>query len=532
MKAAKTKAKAAATTVTYNPATGERVAEYQNTDMRTFPQILERAKKAQSEWAKLSFRQRAKYILRMRRYITEYADELSLIVSQENGKSRTDALATEVIPCSLSVRWYAKNAGRVLREKHLERSSWLFFNKQSKIIRVPWGVVGIISPWNYPLSIPFGEVVMALMAGNAVILKVAAVTLSCGKAIEDIVRSAGLPDGLFTHVIGSGGAVSTAMIDHGINKIFFTGSVPTGKHLMAQAAAKLVPLSLELGGKDPMIVMNDADLERATNGAAWAGYQNAGQSCGGVERIYVQSGVYQQFVDLLARKTKAMRHGADTDFNVDMGAVTTKDQYNTIKSHLTSAVKKGAKVVAESQPTASASKAGNFFPATLVTNVNHNMDLMREETFGPILPVMKFDTVEEAIRLANDCSMGLTASIWTKNTRFAKKIAPQIQAGAITINDHLYTHGLAETPWGGFKESGLGRTHSALGLEEMTQPQIVNWDIMNPPRNLWWFPFSPETYAALKSALIFSAPRGPLSWIKASLHLAVFSIKKMFSKWQ
>jgi acyl-CoA reductase-like NAD-dependent aldehyde dehydrogenase len=179
------------------------------------------------------------------------------------------------------------------RENTSSRSSWLFFNKQSKIIRVPWGVVGIISPWNYPLSIPFGEVVMALMAGNAVILKVAAVTLSCGKAIEDIVRSAGLPDGLFTHVIGSGGEVSTAMIDHGINKIFFTGSVPTGKHLMAQAAAKLVPLSLELGGKDPMIVLSDADLERATNGAAWAGYQNAGQSCGGVERIYVQSGVYK-----------------------------------------------------------------------------------------------------------------------------------------------------------------------------------------------------------------------------------------------
>jgi acyl-CoA reductase-like NAD-dependent aldehyde dehydrogenase len=532
MKKPTPKAKARRTTVTYNPATGEKVAEFANTDLKKFPGILANARKAQAEWAKLPFRKRASHILRMRAYITEHADELSRIVSLENGKSRTDALATEVIPASLAVRWYAKNASSVLKEKNLRRSSWLFFNKQSKIIRVPWGVVGIISPWNYPLSIPFGEVVMALMAGNAVVLKVAAVTLSCGKAIEDIVRSAGLPEGLFTHVIGSGGEVSTAMIDHGINKIFFTGSVPTGKKLMAQAAAKLVPLSLELGGKDPMIVLDDADIERATNGAAWAGYQNAGQSCGGVERIYVQSGVYKEFVELLARKTKAMRHGADTDFNIDMGAVTTKDQLATIKSHLASAVKKGAKVMAESQAAASAGKAGNFFPATLVTNVNHNMPLMREETFGPILPVMKFDSLDEAINLANDCSMGLTASIWTKNTKLAKKIAPQIQAGAITINDHLYTHGLSETPWGGFKESGLGRTHSALGLEEMTQPQVVNWDIMNPPRNLWWFPFSPETYGALKSALIFSAPLSILSWIKASLHLAVFSVKKMFSKWE
>ncbi len=532
MKKPSAKSKSVKTTVTYNPATGEQVAEFANTDLKKFPKIVERARNAQAEWSKLSFRQRARHLLRMRAYITDHADELALTVSRENGKSRIDALATEVIPASLSVRWYAKNAARVLKDKQLSRSSWLFFNKQSKIIRVPWGVVGIISPWNYPLSIPFGEVVMALMAGNAVILKVAAVTLSCGKAIEDIVRSAGVPEGLFTHVIGSGGEVSTAMLDHGINKIFFTGSVPTGKKLMAQAAAKLTPLSLELGGKDPMIVLDDADLERATNGAAWAGYQNAGQSCGGVERIYVQSGVYQQFVDLLAKKTRAMRHGGDTDFNVDMGAVTTKDQLGTIKSHLASAVKKGAKVVAESKATPTAAKAGNFFPATLVTHVDHNMPLMREETFGPILPVMKFDNIEEAIRLANDCSMGLTASIWTKNTKAAKKIAPQIQAGAITINDHLYTHGLSETPWGGFKESGLGRTHSALGLEEMTQPQIVNWDIMNPPRNLWWFPFSPETYNALKSALIFSAPRGPLSWVKASLHLTVFSIKKMFSKWE
>lgn len=524
------KASSSQTTSTFNPATGEKVAEYPHTDLRTFPKLLERAKNAQREWAKLSFGARAKHLLKMRGFITENADALALAVSRESGKSRTDALATEVIPCSLAVRWYAKNAARVLAEKKLARSSWLFFNKESKIIRVPWGVVGIISPWNYPLSIPFGEVVMALMAGNAVILKVAAATLSSGKAIESIVQAAGLPDGLFTHIIGSGGEVSTAMIDNGIGKIFFTGSVLTGKKLMAQAAAKLVPLSLELGGKDPMVVLADADLERATNGAAWAGYQNAGQSCGGVERIYVEKSVFNEFVDLMAKKTREIRHGADTAFDVEMGAVTTKDQLATIKSHLASAVKKGARVVATSQAAPGANKAGNFFPATLVTQVNHSMQIMREETFGPILPVMPFETLDEAIRLANDCSMGLTASIWTKNTKLAKRIAPQIQAGVVTINDHLYTHGLSETAWGGFKESGMGRTHSALGLEEMTQAQVINWDLMNARRNLWWFPFSEATYNALKDALVFSAPRNPVSWIVSSLRLARFAIKKMFGK--
>ncbi|MBV6493961.1 MAG: putative succinate-semialdehyde dehydrogenase [NADP(+)] 2 [Turneriella sp.] len=523
------KAKASKTTITYNPATGEKVAEFANTDLRKFPQIMERARAAQSEWAKLSYRERAKHVLRMRKYISAHADELALAVSRENGKSRTDALATEVLPISLATNWYAKNAAKVLADKPLNRSSWLFFNKKSKIVRVPWGVVGIISPWNYPLSIPFGEVVMALMAGNAVVLKVAGVTLSSGKAIEDIVASAGLPDGLFTHVVGSGSEVSTAMIQNGVGKIFFTGSVATGKTLMAECAENLVPLSLELGGKDPMIVFEDADLERAANGAAWAGYQNAGQSCGGVERIYVHHTVYDNFLEKMKAKTEAIRHGQDVDFNVEMGAVTTPSQYKTIDTQLKDALKKGAKVVATSKPTAH-TKGGNFFPATLVTNVNHKMELMREETFGPILPVMKFDSEEEAIRLANDSTMGLTASVWTKNTKRAKKLAPRLQAGVVTINDHLYTHGLSETAWGGFKQSGLGRTHGAAGLEEMTQPQVVNWDLLTPPRNLWWFPFSPETYDALKAALYFSSPLSAVNWVKSSLKLSVFAIKKMFGK--
>ncbi|HRP69285.1 MAG TPA: aldehyde dehydrogenase family protein, partial [Turneriella sp.] len=200
-----------------------------------------------------------------------------------------------------------------------------------------------------------------------------------------------------------------------------------------------------------------------------------------------------------------------------------------IDTQLTDALKKGAMLVATSKPTAH-TKGGNFFPATLVINVTHKMELMREETFGPILPVMKFDSEEEAIRLANDSTMGLTASVWTKNTKRAKRLAPRLQAGVVTINDHLYTHGLSETAWGGFKQSGLGRTHGASGLEEMTQPQVVNWDLLTPPRNLWWFPFSPETYDALKAALYFSSPLGVLNWIKSSLQLSVFAIKKMFGK--
>lgn len=513
-----------------NPATLAENGSIPNTDLRRMPELFARARAAQKEWAATPVRQRKKHIIKMRNYIRDHAEELSEIVSRDNGKSRIDALATEVVPCALAADWYAKNTAEALHPHNLPVSSIIFANKRNRIIRVPLGVVGIISPWNYPLSIPFGEVVMGLMAGNAIMLKVAAATIMVGRAIEQIVEAGDLPEGLFTHIVGSGGQVSAAFFENRIDKIFFTGSVATGKTLMAAAAQTLTPLSLELGGKDPMIVMADADLERATNGAAWAGYQNAGQSCGGVERIYVHESVYQPFVDLLASKTRAMRHGADHSFEVDMGSMTTEDQMKTVKSHVDQAVRAGAKIVAQSKP-ADVGR-GWFYPATLVTEVDHSMTLMREETFGPVLPVMKFRTVEEALELANDSSMALTSSVWSRNISEARKIAARLQSGVTTINDHLYTHGQAETPWGGWKESGIGRTHSMLGIEEMTQAKVINWDLLPSKRNIWWFPFDRGTYDALLSALRFAFPTSPVAMAKHGVRLTAYMIKKMFSSWK
>jgi acyl-CoA reductase-like NAD-dependent aldehyde dehydrogenase len=372
---------------------------------------------------------------------------------------------------------------------------------------------------------------MGLMAGNAILLKVAAATINVGAAIEKIVAAGGLPDGLFHHIVGSGGRVSQAFFDTGVNKLFFTGSVPTGRTLMAAAAKTLTPLSLELGGKDPMIVLADADLERAANGAAWAGYQNAGQSCGGVERIYVHESVYEPFVDLLAKKTRAMRHGPDHACDVDMGAMTTEEQLATVKRQVELAVQAGAKIVAQSHATDPDAR-GYFFPATLMTGVDHSMELMREETFGPVLPVMKFSTIEEALRLANDSSMALTSSVWTRNVELGKALASQLESGVTTINDHLYTHGQSETPWGGWKESGLGRTHSALGLEEMTQPKLVNWDIVPSKRNIWWYPFDQPTYDAMLAALRVNYPSSLFGWLRDVTVLSKVMLKKMFTPWK
>ncbi len=518
-------------TLSVNPATLEEVSRVPNTDLSRMPEIFAKARAAQRGWAELSFEARARHVLKMRDYVVAHAEELADVVSRENGKLRTDALVTEVIPCALSAQWYAKNSASALSPKKVPMGSILFANKRNEIHRVPLGVVGIISPWNYPLSIPFGEVVMGLMAGNAVLLKVAAATIGVGEAIARIVAAGGLPDGLFHHIVGSGGRVSQAMFDNHVDKLFFTGSVPTGKQLMAAAAKTLTPLSLELGGKDPMLVLEDADLERAANGAAWAGYQNAGQSCGGVERVYVHESVYEPFVKLLAEKTSAMRHGPERGrCDVDMGAMTTEEQMKTVSRQVDAAVAAGAKIVAQSRITESDAK-GYFYPATLMTHVDHSMELMREETFGPVVPVMKFSTIEQAIELANDSTMALTSSVWTRDLARGKDIARRIQSGVTTINDHLYTHGMSETPWGGWKESGVGRTHSALGLDEMTQPKLINWDLLPVKRNLWWYPFDQSTHEGMLAALRMRYPTSLGSFISDAIKVTKLALSKMFSPW-
>lgn len=514
-----------------NPATGQSFFEIAETDLNQLPAIFEKARAAQKVWALKTFPERAEHINKMRRYIVDNAESLAKTISQSNGKTLTDALATEVLPCALACSWYGKNAGKVLKPKIRGGGSLLFANKRNRITHLPLGVIGIISPWNYPLSIPFGEIIMAFMAGNGVMLKVAAATPAVGQAIEDIISAGDLPEGLFHHVVGSGADVAAAFFANKIAKLFFTGSVNAGKQLMAQAAATLTPVSLELGGNDAMIVLEDADLERASNGAAWGGYQNAGQSCGGVERIYVVESVYHQFVELLSRKTRALRHGAGHEqFNVDIGSITTAGQLNTVKQHLEDAVQKGATIAAQSQPVGP--QEGLFHPATLVLDVSEDMLVMKEETFGPVIAVAKVKDQEEAIRRANDSNLALTSSVWTRDHKRGHAIALRLETGVTTINDHLYTHGLSEAPWGGWKESGLGRTHGPEGLLEMTNMKLVNWDMLPSKRNMWWYPFDQKTWQGMLNALRFAFPTGAKQWLFAASALTPFLLKKMFSGWK
>lgn len=491
-----------------DPATGKTIGEFELTSRDNLKEIINKARTAQEGWAKLNIKDRVKAIRPVLRFLVDKADELTETISRDNGKTRVDALATEILPASMSLNYYLKHAKKFLKPISTGTGNLLLANKRSKIVRVPFGIIGIISPWNYPFGIPFSEVIMALLAGNAVILKTASETLAVGESLNKCMKTARIPDGLFNYVNMRGKEAGTAFLEEKIDKIFFTGSVPVGKWLMAKAAETLTPLVLELGGNDPMLVCPDADLFRATSGAIWGGLSNSGQSCAGVERVYVHTSVYDEFMRILTEKVKNIRGGYGLNWNSDMGVITTENQYNTIQKHIEDAVARGATIAAQSSIITDKSLQ-RFIPATVLTDVTHDMLVMKEETFGPVLGVMKIESMEEGIRLANDSILGLTASVWSKNHRKAIELGRQLKAGAISINDHLMTHGLAETPWGGFKESGIGRTHGRLGFDEMTQPQVIINDIMPfVKRNMWWHPYSENLYNGLKGIIDFLYGKG------------------------
>ncbi len=516
-------------TESFNPATGELLVSSKLHSVEELKNIISGAKKAQVNWSGTQIDFRIEKIIKIRKYLIDKIEEISGTISRNNGKTKLDALVTEIFPAALAVSYYCKNAKKFLKDKRLKAGSIVVVNKRSRIVRVPYGAVGIISPWNYPFSIAFSEVVMGLLAGNSVILKTASETQMVGLLLKEAFDYAGLPDGIFNYINMPGKIAGDAFLENGIDKLFFTGSVPVGKYLMKKASETLTPLCLELGGNDAMIVCADADPYRAAMGAVWAGFSNSGQSCGGVERIYVHENIYDEFTAILNEAVSNLRLAPGIDMDSDMGCMTTGRQIKTVNIHIEDALKKGAIISAKSK-VPDETKYKNFIPAMVVTDVNHDMLLMRDETFGPVVGVMKVKSDDEAVRLANDSYLGLTGSVWSNDWKKAVKIGRRIKAGAITINDHLMSHGLAETSWGGFKESGIGRTHGELGFSEMTQPQMIIIDIMpGLKKNMWWHPYSKNIYEGMKGLLHMLYGNGAYDRIAGAEKLLKI-IPRMFRK--
>jgi succinate-semialdehyde dehydrogenase/glutarate-semialdehyde dehydrogenase len=490
-----------------DPATGALIGNYRLDGFARVSEAIEGARGAQPAWAALPYRERSRALGRVGEAIAARADELASIISANSGKTRVDALATEIVPAVLALRFYRSRGKRLLAPRRLGGGSVLMFNKRSRLHRVPYGVVGVISPWNYPFAIPFTEIAMALLAGNGVVLKVASDSLAVGHALAGIFAGVGLPEGLFAYVNLQGREAGDAFISGGINKLFFTGSTEVGRELMAKAAARLVPVVLELGGNDAAIIRADADLERAASGILWSGFSNAGQSCGGAQRILVQESVYDAFAARLKERVEGLRVGIGSDLDIDMGCLASSRQKALVEAQVARCLAEGARVIARS-PLDPDLETGNFLPAIVLGDVRPGSPAMREEVFGPVVALVPFKDDEEALRIANDSTMGLTASVWSRDRRAARALATRIRAGAVTINDHLMSHGLAETPWGGVGDSGLGRTHAEIGFLEMLQTRVVVDDILSgAEKDIWWQPYSEKVYRGLRSIIeVLSGP--------------------------
>jgi succinate-semialdehyde dehydrogenase/glutarate-semialdehyde dehydrogenase len=355
------------------------------------------------------------------------------------------------------------------------------------------------------------EVAACLAAGNTVVLKPASATALTGIAIGEMCRWAGLPPGVVNVVTPTGSDVNHLIEHPDIAKILFTGSVETGQHVMQRAAKNLTGVVLELGGKDPAIICEDADLERTATGVVWGSFVNAGQSCGAIERVYVQSKVAKKFIDLVAQKTQEIRVGDPLNESTDMGPMTTSGQRLIVEEQVKDAIEKGAKVrVGGRRPRAK----GYWFPPTVLVDVDHSMRVMTEETFGPILPIQVVDSLDEAIVLANESEYGLTASGWTRSRRLANRLAEELQAGTVTINDHLFSFGEPTATWGGIKKSGIGRSHSVYGLMELVNVKHVSIDLGDSPAMPWWYPYNDQFHEFTKrafGALYASDPREKLA---------------------
>lgn len=475
--------------ISYDPATGDEVGRVANLSTNAVLAAVTNARAAQDAWSALGFSERGRVVMRARGIVLKEMEEIALLISRESGKPVSEAFSTEISPTLDLMQYFARNAGKLLRPDKINIGQYGLLGRSSRIVYRPIGVVGIISPWNFPWAIPLGEVVMSLMAGNAVVLKPSELTPLVGVKIGEIFDRAGLPAGLLQVVTGDG-KTGAALAEAGVDKIMFTGSVATGRRVAESAAKQLIPCVLELGGKDPMIVLEDANLEMAARAAVWGGFANSGQACASVERCYVHEQIAPQFIEQVVANVRALHQDVGTHEGTDIGAMSSERQLKIVEEHVDDAVAHGARALTGGHRRSDL--GGMFFEPTVLADVTQQMTVMREETFGPVLPIMTFKSDEDAVRLANDSVFGLTASVWTRNIGRGRRLAEQIDAGTVTVNEVLYTHAIAQTPWGGVKQSGIGRTHGKLGLLELVVPQHIHINRMTSFRDLWWFSYSPS----------------------------------------
>jgi acyl-CoA reductase-like NAD-dependent aldehyde dehydrogenase len=482
----------------FNPATGELVGTVETVTPEQVQGVVDDVAEVQPFWGQLSLEDRGRYLRRAADVLVEELDEVAELLTREQGKPRLESYTMELLPTVDLLHWCADNGPEILADEKIPYPQLFLKTKRSFFSYEPIGVVGVIAPWNYPWSIPFGEVAMALMAGNGVVLKPASLTPLLGERIQETFEKAGLPEGLVRNVHG-GGKIGQALCEASTGKIFFTGSVEVGRTVGETCARHLKGSVLELGGKDPQIVCADADLANAVSGAVWGGFANAGQTCSGIERTYVVRDIADRFLEGVVRETERLTVGDPLDWSTEIGPMVSAGQAESVTELVDDATGSGAERLTGG-PREVDGFSGRFIAPTVLTGVEPEMRIMREEIFGPVLPITVVDSEEEAVQQANDSNFGLGASIWTRDRQKGNRMAREIQSGMVWINDHSFTHGACQCAWGGVKESGVGRAHSKFGFYECVEIKTVTWE-PGLTRDIWWQPYDRTLGDAIRTSV-------------------------------
>ena len=459
--------------------------------------VVDDVASVQPFWAQLPLIDRARYMRRAGQAIIDQLDDLAELLTREQGKPRNESYVMELVPTIDSLRWLAEAGPGILEDERIPLPVFIK-QKRARFTYEPLGVVGVIAPWNDPWSIPFGEVAVALMAGNGVVLKPASLTPLIGQRIQEVFERAGVPEGLVRTVHG-GGAVGQALVESTAAKIFFTGSVEVGRRVGEECARRMKGSVLELGGKDAMIVCADANLANAISGCLWGGFANAGQTCSGIERVYVVREVADRFLQGVVEGARKLRVGDPMDWTTEVGPMISREQFEAVRELVEDAVANGATLHCGGPVDVAGHPSASFYAPAVLTGVTHDTRLMREEIFGPVVPIVTVDSEDEAVALANDSDFGLGASVWTMNRAKGERIARRVQAGMVWVNDHMYSHGACSCSWGGVKDSGLGRSHSKFGIYECVNIKLVTWE-PSRTRDFWWHPYDESLGKAMRAS--------------------------------